>query len=221
MDITIKRFAVTKRYPLTISRGTSVGSENLLVTVEHEGVTGIGEMAPTSGGPMAETAETAQISLERWTPLLPTFRPGTCSALKSLLNVQEGERAAFALSIAPCTTGRASGCNCPSGNCSAWILRALPPTSLTVGINPPDVIRVAFPELLARTGAKFLKVKLGNPAGIEADKASFAAAQEAANRRLAAAQIQDPPVGWRVDANGGWTVRTKPAHASWLAERGV
>ena len=72
MNIQAQRFTVAKRYALTISRGTSAGSENLLVTVEHDGVTGIGEMAPTSGGPVAETAETALSVLERWTPSLPT-----------------------------------------------------------------------------------------------------------------------------------------------------
>ena len=36
MDITVSRFTVAKRYALTISRGTSAGSENLLVAVMQE-----------------------------------------------------------------------------------------------------------------------------------------------------------------------------------------
>src|ERR1043166_1181289 len=64
MKISLTRFCVTKRHALTISRGTSAGSENLLVEIEQEGVVGRGEMAPTSGGATAETAE-GQISTVR------------------------------------------------------------------------------------------------------------------------------------------------------------
>jgi muconate cycloisomerase len=85
------------------------------------------------------------------------------------------------------------------------------PTSVTLGINPPDVVRELVPEILNRTGAYALKVKLGNPAGVEADKAMFAAAQEAAPYS----------VRWRVDANGGWTVEQARQMLRWLAEREV
>ena len=57
MNITLHRFNITERHTLTISRGTSAGSENLRVEVEHDGITGLGEMAPTSGGAAAETAD--------------------------------------------------------------------------------------------------------------------------------------------------------------------
>ena len=72
--------------------------------------------------------------------------------------------------------------------------------SRTVGINPPDVVREVVPEILHRTGAMVLKVKLGQPAGLDADREMFAAAQESARATA------DRPVVWRVDANGGWDV---------------
>jgi muconate cycloisomerase len=55
------------------------------------------------------------------------------------------------------------------------------------------------------------KVKLGSPAGAEADRAMFAAVQAAL------------PAGTRVsvDANGGWSLNTAIAMADWLAARGV
>jgi muconate cycloisomerase len=85
------------------------------------------------------------------------------------------------------------------------------PTSITIGINPPEVLREIVPEVLARTGARALKVKLGGPGGSEADQERFAAVQAAATH----------PVLWRVDANGGWDVETARNMIRWLAERGV
>src|SRR5437868_12293354 len=68
MKITLRRFSVTKRHALTISRGTSAGSENLLVRVEHDGIVGLGEMAPTSGRAVAESAVSAEADLGGWQP---------------------------------------------------------------------------------------------------------------------------------------------------------
>jgi muconate cycloisomerase len=66
--------------------------------------------------------------------------------------------------------------------------------------------------MLARTGAKRLKVKLGSPAGVEADRALFATVRE----------CTPVGVGLRVDANGGWRdVAEARAMLSWLAERGA
>jgi muconate cycloisomerase len=85
------------------------------------------------------------------------------------------------------------------------------PTSVTIGINPPEIVREILPEILVRTQARILKVKLGSPQGIEADQAMFAAAQEACVENVL----------WRVDANGGWTVEAARQMIRWLAARGV
>jgi L-alanine-DL-glutamate epimerase-like enolase superfamily enzyme len=220
MNIQVQRFTVAKRYPLTISRGTSAGSENLLVTVEHDGVKGIGEMAPTSGGPVAETADTALLALERWTSLLADVTPWEMQRIETLLSVQEGEHAALCALDCALHDWQGKRLEMPVWKLLGLDLNRIPPTSLTIGINPPDVVRERVPEILARTGAKFLKVKLGNPAGIEADKESFAAAQEAAAAYRQSAQSQEP-LGWRVDANGGWNVDDARAMLSWLAARSV
>ena len=58
--MTTERIVLTKRHPLTISRGTSAGSTNVLLSVEHDGIVGIGEMAPSEvTGDSAESAEAA------------------------------------------------------------------------------------------------------------------------------------------------------------------
>jgi muconate cycloisomerase len=86
------------------------------------------------------------------------------------------------------------------------------PTSVTIGINPPEVTRERVPDILRRTGAKCLKIKLGSPEGRDHDKAHFLAAAEAA--RPFGAKL-------RVDANGGWSVAEAIEMNRWLAERGV
>ncbi len=86
------------------------------------------------------------------------------------------------------------------------------PTSVTIGLNPPEVTQERVPDILRRTGAKCLKIKLGSPEGREFDKAHFLAAAEAAkpfNAKL------------RVDANGGWTVDEAKMMMAWLAPQGV
>ena len=210
MKITLRRFSVTKRHALTISRGTSTGSENLLVEVEHDGIVGIGEMAPTSGGAVAETAASAQADLGCWKDLLADTAPWEMQKTENLVCGSGGHAAHAALDIAIHDwLGKRAGV--PIWRLFGLDLARIPPTSLTVGINSPELLREIVPEILARTGALALKVKLGSPAGIDADKESFAAAQEAATA----------PVRWRVDANGGWTPDAARTMIAWLAGRGV
>ena len=75
----------------------------------------------------------------------------------------------------------------------------------------PDALREIVPKILARTSARALKVKLGRPAGIDADMASFEAAREAAAT----------PVQWCIGAKGGWTPESARAMIPWLEDRGV
>lgn len=86
------------------------------------------------------------------------------------------------------------------------------PTSVTIGINPVEVIKERVPEILQRTGAKCLKIKLGCPDGVERDKENYEAARQAS---------MPFHVKLRVDANGGWTVDQAKSMMRWLAERGA
>lgn len=219
MKIETELFEVTKLYPLTISWATSAGSINLLVTVEQEGITGIGEMAPSSGGPTVETVETTLATYEGWLPLLEPFSPWDLQRIEAVLDVQDHQRAAFCALECALHDWIGKRLGVPVWQLLGLDIGQIPPTSLTIGINPPEVVRARVPELLARTRAKFLKVKLGNPHGIEADKASMVAAQEAEAAYRRSHKVA--PVGWRVDANGGWNVADAREMMAWLARRGV
>lgn len=218
MKLRIQRFNIAKRFPLTISRGTSVGSENVLVTIEHEGIEGIGEMAPTSGGQVAETAASAVPQLERWAGLLSDLTPWDLQRIERVLDVQDGERAAYCALDCALHDWQGKQLGIPLWKMFGLDRTEIPPISVTIGINPPDVIGERVPEILARTKARFLKIKLGNPAGIARDQESFIAAQEAAMYYM---QGTDGHVGWRVDANGGWNVADARVMLQWLAERNV
>ena len=193
MKLHCQRFQITKRYPLTISRGTSAGSENVLVTVEQDGILGIGEMAPTSGGQIAETADSALPQLARWASQLDDLTPWNLQAIEARLDVQEGERAAYCALDCALHDWQGKRLGMPLWRVLGLDRQATPPTSLTIGLNPPAVIRERVPEILARTGARFLKIKLGNPAGIALDQEGFAAAQEAARSYV---QQADVKLGW-------------------------
>ena len=203
---------MTKRHALTISRGTDSGSVNVVVQVDHDGASGLGEMAPNDV--TGDDAASTEASVARWRDQLADVSPLDRQRIAEVIGedtMGSGARAALDLALFD-WLGKRSGL--PVWRLLGADLSHISPTSVTVGINPPDVIGEVVPEILGRTGARILKVKLGQPAGLAADQEMFAAAQAAA----AAAGAQ---VTWRVDANGGWNLAAALTMAPWLAERGV
>ncbi len=209
MNISFETIELIKRYPLRISRGEITRSTNLIVRIEDQGLVGIGEAAPgsTTG---AETAEECQIQLEGF---LRNHDVQHSSIYDSWSTARESH-------IAPCAyaaldmalwdlLARQSGQ--PLYKLLGLARRSVA-TSVTVGILPPEVVRERVPEILHRTGAKFLKVKLGSPEGIDADQAMFDALHHI---------TQNMEVDVRVDANGGWNLQEAKTMIRWLADRGV
>jgi L-alanine-DL-glutamate epimerase-like enolase superfamily enzyme len=211
MHLSVEQHRLLKRHPLTISRGTITGSTSLVVTVTQDGVEGWGEMSP--GAP--EATDAARADLDDWAPMLEGCAPWEIQRVEPALR----ERARSAEAVAAIDMAMHDWIGKRAGM-PLWQLWGLDrsrivPTSVTVGINPPPVVRERVTEILARTGTRVLKVKLGHPDGPDADREMFAAAQEAA------AAATGDPVAWRVDANGGWSLDAAVAMTRWLAERGV
>jgi L-alanine-DL-glutamate epimerase-like enolase superfamily enzyme len=202
-------FTVNKRYPLTISRGTSASTENLLVEVTAEGVTGRGEMSPAIAS--GETAATAEADVARWAEALSGFSPWETQRIEAVLDETGGGSAARAALDIALHDWRGLRLGQPLWKLWGLDRSRIVPTSLTLGISSLEQIRERIPEILERTGAQILKIKLGSPDGPKADREMFAACQEAA----------PPSMIWRVDANGGWDVPTSIAMIRWLAGRGV
>lgn len=207
MTFRFRTIRLNKLYPLTISRGTSTGSFNLFVFAESHGQTGVGECAPGTGfdDTLAAQAQSQLESLIKTgideVSIHDVYRRGVD------MGIDSAAQAALDIALWDLTARRAGmplhrlfGLDKPSAA-----------TSVTIGINPPEVIRERVPEILRRTKGKALKIKLGNPEGVPADQAAFAAAAESSepfHPRL------------RVDANGGWSVKDAQMMLKWLAERG-
>lgn len=199
---------LVKLHPLAISRGVSYGSVNLFVTLSDGSHEGIGEAAPGAGydetlAPLAE----AQLS-----ELFPSRElPADISPFGLYHQLSEAGVASPAIAAVDVALWdlRAKQARMPLYQMFG-LPRHIAPTSVTVGLNEPDVTRERTRELLARTGGRNLKIKLGSPNGLDYDRAHFEAARESA-----------PGIQLRVDANGGWTVEQAQQMIPWLAERGV
>ena len=208
MKINYYKVKLKKRFPLAISRGVRYDSENLFIRYEKDGIIGWGEAAPgeTEG---AGTPEEVQKELERF---VATGIEGE--------SIQDLYDRSKELKIPPCAYAaidialwdwKAKKAGLPLNQILGFP-RPHTPTSVTIGINKPDVIKKRIPLLLDGTTVKSLKIKLGSPEGLSADKIMYEQVVES---------TKDYNVKIRVDANGGWNVKDAKYMMQWLAERGV
>jgi L-alanine-DL-glutamate epimerase-like enolase superfamily enzyme len=212
MQLRVQLFTVHKRFPLTISRGTTAQTTNVWVVIEHDGIEGWGEASPFSIGEHSQTTEMIARSLQKIAPLLKALSPMERQRLERLMleaRLPSGARAALDIALHDWAGKQA--------NLPLWQLWGLErdrivPTSITIGINPPDLAQQRVNDWLGQLPTlQVLKLKLGSPAGIEADQALVLAVQTAAPH---IAQIS-------VDANGGWTLEQALQMSHWLADRGI
>ena len=208
MKIRYHKILLKKRFPLAISRGVRGDSYNVFVAVEKEGIVGWGEAAPGKN----ENADSPEKVIEELKRLEASGLDG--------LTIYEIEARARALQIAPCAYAGLDialwDWTAQKAQMPLYQLLGFPkpkqPTSLTIGINPPEVVKERIPLLLDGTGVQSLKIKLGSPEGVAADKAMF---------EQVVASCQKYTVQIRVDANGGWDLATATEMSHWLAARGV
>ncbi len=206
LTVNFRRIELQKLYPLAISRGTMATSENLFVEVSDGAHTGIGELSPATGSQW--TAERGQAQLSQIFSSVQSLP--IHDVWQAMKDAEVDPPAMAALDIALWDL-LAKQANMPLYR-MLGLSKKSAPTSMTIGINPPEVTRERVPDILRRTGAKCLKIKLGSPEGRDHDKEHFMAAAESA---------APFDVKLRVDANGGWTVDEAKEMMVWLAERGV
>ncbi len=199
---------LAKLNPLTISRGTQATSENLFVTLSDGVHQGVGELSPATGSNWTGSRGEAQLEAFLTPDRLAAMNPYDVDAAMREAEIDPPARAALDIALWDLLAKQAG---MPLHRLLGLPRRSAP-TSVTIGINPPEVTRERVALILRDTGAKCLKIKLGSPEGRDHDKDHFSAAAEAA-----------APFGvqLRVDANGGWTPEEAIMMDAWLAERNV
>jgi L-Ala-D/L-Glu epimerase len=186
MRIQYTAVSLETRLPFVTAHGGGSRFENVLVELEHDGITGFGEAGPARYH--GETAATVLAALSVLAPAAesvsdPTRLEAVHAAMEAALAGHHAAKAAIDIA-----------CHDWLGKRAGMPLYALlgldpakaPPSSYTVPIGPP----ASVPEAVA-AGSAFhvLKVKMGDPGDCERLKR----VREATPKRL------------RVDANGGWT----------------
>lgn len=210
MQVEVNLFTVNKRFPLTISRGTTAQTTNVWVRILHDGLEGWGEASPFGVGNHSQSTDTIKNCLQQLVPVLKTFSPLQRQQVEQVLikqQVPSGVRAALDIAMHD-WLGKRVGL--PLWQVWGLDRNVIVPTSVTIGINSPEVARARVRDWLQHIDVRLFKVKLGNPDGIEADRKMLLAVQEEAqNRELF------------VDANGGWSLADAIEMCSWLADLGI
>ncbi|HEY8388182.1 MAG TPA: dipeptide epimerase [Parasegetibacter sp.] len=200
MKLTYRLVELKRKYPFTISGYTMVSQTVVYTELSHDGLVGYGEASP--GYYFKETVEDVVNFLSRLD--LSQFNDPTDieSILGYVDQASEGHTAAKAsIDIAlHDLVGKIKGVPC-------YVLfnadpAKMPPTSMTIGMDTPDMIRKKVNEA---SHFSLLKIKLGG----ENDKEIVEAIRS----------VSDQPL--TVDANQGWTNRQEALEMiHWLEAKG-
>lgn len=196
---------IPKRFPLAISRGVNAGAVAIFLRAHAEGLTGLGECSPGTSDVGLQDRAVDQLTRFTSEPR-SDWSPWSVWRDAHAWGMEEAPLAALDMALWDLLAKRAG--------LPLHVLLGLPKptvaTSVTIGINPVEVIRERVPEMLRLWPTKSLKIKLGSPKGEDHDRESYEASREAA---------RPFGVSLRVDANGGWSPETANRMIPWLADR--
>lgn len=188
-------------HAFTLATSSRTTTPAVMVEFEHDGLTGYGEAAlpPYLGEtPATVAAFLDRCDLARFAD--PFLLEEILPALDALAPGQPAAKAAVDLALHD-WIGRRLGA--PWHRIWGLDPARIPPTSYTIGIDTPEVVRA---KVRAATGFALLKVKLGR----DTDRLLIETIRQETDRPLT------------VDANQGWTDRDEALRMTeWLATQGV
>jgi L-alanine-DL-glutamate epimerase-like enolase superfamily enzyme len=217
MRCRLHRFPLTRAVPLTISRGCTSAVEHLLVTVEHEGLIGIGETGGFDAGHRRFSTDEIAAELAALQPRLEDLEPQPLQRLHPLLEgLSPPARCGLDLALLDWW-----GKLVEQPLWKLWGLdrEACRPISVTLGLGPVEDVVARLQRWWGQMPATRIKLKLGSPEGLEHDRALVMAVAEALERRRQ--DIGSNGLELQVDANGGWDREGARSILGWLAEQGV
>ncbi|MDJ0617352.1 MAG: dipeptide epimerase [Calothrix sp. MO_192.B10] len=210
MHIDVETFTVNKRFPLTISRGTTAHTENIWVKIQADGIEGWGEASPFGVGNHRQSTLIIKDSLQQIIPTLQSFHPLQRQQIEQVVGGEKLPSAAIAAVDMAMYDWLGKRVGLPLWQMWGLDKNAIAPISVTIGINTPEGARERVRNWLEFADIQILKVKLGSPDGIAADQMMLQAVREEA-----------PTLEVYIDANGGWNVENAIAMCRWLADLGI
>ena len=216
MQLRLQRFQLTKAVPLAISRGTTAAVEHLLVSLEHDGLTGIGETGGFETGHRHYDIDAVAAELEAVAPQLAARAPEPLQALEPLLAaLSPPARCGLDLALHDWWGKRL---NQPLHRLWGLDPGACVATSVTLGLGTPEAVLARLERWWLQLPATRIKLKLGSPAGIAHDLPLLEGVATALEQRC---QQTGSACELQVDANGGWDLATARAMLEPLERAGV
>ena len=216
MRCRLQRFALTKAVPLAISRGSTAAVEHLLLSIEHEGITGLGESGGLDTGQRRYDTEAIAAELQAVLPQLQALEPEPRQAFEPLLaGLSPPARCAIDLALLDWQGQRLGQ---PLQRLWGLDPQRAVATSVTLGLGSVEAVLQRLQRWWQQLPATRIKLKLGSPEGLDHDRALLVAVALELERRQ---QQLGQPLELQVDANGGWDGEGARSMAQLLADRQV
>lgn len=202
MKLEWRRQTIRTKHFFATSQGGTSEKETIIVSLEHHGITGLGEIVPTAlYGQSLDKSEAALAQLRSDIAARPgDFDPYQIETWVDYLVANHDGQRAFMAAIDSCVHDWIG----KKLNIPVWKLLGLKPaqtqTTFTIGIGTPEETRTKLAEALA-DGYSALKVKIGVPGEVE-------------TLRIIREKFNGPLL---LDANEGWTADEAVARIQALA----
>ena len=197
MELSVQPFDLKLTTPFRISRHVQYSATNVLTRITHEGVTGIGEAAPSKH--YGENRGTVLAALELLADELgddPFAIEETLARINRVLGLNPSAKAALDMALYDLVGKQL---NVPVYKLLGLSAAQAPLTSFTIGIDTPEVMAQ---KALAARDYPILKIKVGT----KNDVANLKAIREVSRAII------------RVDANTAWTPKEAIRAINELAE---